>query len=159
MRPPEARRLPGDWSPAQPFGDRKPLRMRAGRGESDGARRDETMTFEDWRDADAAVVRDSLRSKKSGGGTTLGWDTDASWAIVEEGRRRGNVPGWILRSPSGDVCGWTYYLLFDGELQIGGLIAERATDLRCCSTASSTRPRRASPPLSAGSSTPRRRRC
>jgi ribosomal protein S18 acetylase RimI-like enzyme len=88
------------------------------------------MTIEDWRDADAAVVRELFAAEEARWRTTLRWETDASWRILEEGRLHGHVPGWILRSRTGDVRGWTYYLLHDGELQIGGMVAGRATEIR-----------------------------
>ncbi len=88
------------------------------------------MTFEDWRDADDRTVAALFEAEQARWLDTLGWDTRASWAIVDEGRRHGHVPGWILRERSGAVAGWTYYLLHDGDLQIGGLTAPRATDLR-----------------------------
>jgi ribosomal-protein-alanine N-acetyltransferase len=88
------------------------------------------MIVEDWRDADATVVRELFDVEAARWDSSLGWDSRASWEIVEEGRRRGNVSGWILRSSAGDVRGWTYYLLHDGELQIGGLTASRSTDYR-----------------------------
>ena len=88
------------------------------------------MTIEDWRDADAAVVRGLFAVEEARWRTTLRWDTDASWRILEDGRLQGHVPGWILRSRTGEVQGWTYYLLHDGELQIGGMVAGRATAMR-----------------------------
>ncbi len=88
------------------------------------------MTIEDWRDTDAAVVRGLFAAEEARWRTTLRWDTEASWQIIEEGRLRGHVPGWILRSRSGEVRGWTYYVLHDGELQIGGMVAGRAIEMR-----------------------------
>jgi ribosomal protein S18 acetylase RimI-like enzyme len=88
------------------------------------------MTFEDWRDADDRTVEALVAAERDRWLLALRWDTGASWAIVDEGRRRGHVPGWILRERSGAVAGWTYYLLHEGELQIGALSAPRATDLR-----------------------------
>jgi ribosomal protein S18 acetylase RimI-like enzyme len=88
------------------------------------------MIVEDWRDAAPSAVRALFDVEEARWRETLGWDTAASWRIVEEGRVRGHVPGWILRSRGGDVRGWVYYLLHDGDLQIGGMTAARATDLR-----------------------------
>jgi ribosomal protein S18 acetylase RimI-like enzyme len=53
-----------------------------------------------------------------------------SFAIVEEGRLHGHVPGWIARADDGTVDGWTYYILHDGMLQIGGLTASRPAVVR-----------------------------
>ena len=88
------------------------------------------MPLEDWRDADAMVVDDLYAQERRRWLDDLSWDTPAAWAIVEEGRARGTVPGWILRDSRGVVRGWAYYVLFDGELQIGGLTAKRAIDFR-----------------------------
>jgi ribosomal protein S18 acetylase RimI-like enzyme len=88
------------------------------------------MIVEDWRDADRDTVAALFTAEEERWRRLLGWDTQASWAVVEEGRSRGYVPGWLLRDGRGDVRGWTFYILHDGELQIGGLTAARATDLR-----------------------------
>jgi len=88
------------------------------------------MTIEDWRDADPAVIGGLIAAEVRRWDEALGWDSRASWAVVDEGRRRGHVPGWILREPGGALRAWAYYILHDGELQIGGLAAARSTDLR-----------------------------
>jgi ribosomal protein S18 acetylase RimI-like enzyme len=88
------------------------------------------VTIEDWRDADPDLVQTLYARERERWQRDLGWDTEASWAIVEAGRTFGHVPGWILRDPDGSVLGWTFYVLHEGELQIGGLTAERAVDLR-----------------------------
>ena len=88
------------------------------------------MIVEDWRDTSRDTVAALFVAEEERWQRLLGWDTRASWAIVEEGRLRGHVPGWILREPGGAVRGWAFYILHDGDLQIGGLTASRATDLR-----------------------------
>jgi ribosomal protein S18 acetylase RimI-like enzyme len=40
------------------------------------------------------------------------------------------VPGWIARDAQGVAEGWTYYILHDGTLQIGGLVASRPAVVR-----------------------------
>ncbi|MDO8837274.1 MAG: N-acetyltransferase [Vicinamibacterales bacterium] len=88
------------------------------------------MIVEDWRDAEPAVVETLFETEAARWDRALEWDSRASWAVVEAGRRRGHVSGWLLRASTGDVQGWTYYLLHDGELQIGGLTASRSSDYR-----------------------------
>jgi ribosomal protein S18 acetylase RimI-like enzyme len=88
------------------------------------------MIFEDWRDTGADTVRTLFVHEERRWRDELGWDTAPLWAIVDEGRRLGHVPGWILRARNGEVRGWSYYHLHDGDLQIGGMTAGRATDLR-----------------------------
>jgi ribosomal protein S18 acetylase RimI-like enzyme len=86
--------------------------------------------MEDWRDADPDVVQALYAREQERWRRDLGWDTEGSWAIVEAGRTLGHVPGWILRDEEGTVLGWTFYVVHEGELQIGGLTADRAVDLR-----------------------------
>ena len=88
------------------------------------------MMLEDWRDAGADDVARLYETEQQRWLETLGWDTSIAWSIVEEGRRRSHVPGWILRDTAGNVLGWTYYVLHETDLQIGGLTAGRAVDVR-----------------------------
>ncbi len=88
------------------------------------------MTVEDWRDADPASVAALYAAEQDRWRADLGWDTEASWAIVEEGRARGHVPGFLLRDRDGRVLGWTYYICHNGSLQIGGLTGARAAAVR-----------------------------
>jgi ribosomal protein S18 acetylase RimI-like enzyme len=89
------------------------------------------MTLEDWRDTGADDVARLYDIEQKRWLSTLGWDTTVSWAIVEAGRQRGYVPGWILRDDAGSqILGWTYYMLHETDLQIGGLTAARAVDVR-----------------------------
>ena len=83
------------------------------------------MICQDWRDAAADEVAALFNAERRRWIDTLKWDTTPSIAIVEQGRTSGVVPGWIARDSSGAIEGWTYYLLFDGALQIGGLTAAR----------------------------------
>ena len=83
------------------------------------------MTCQDWRDApthDIAALVDTERRRWL---DAHKWDTAASFAIVEQGRRAGAVPGWLVRGTDGAIEGWTYYVLHDGALQIGGVTASR----------------------------------
>jgi ribosomal protein S18 acetylase RimI-like enzyme len=83
------------------------------------------VTCQDWRDASAQDVASLLDAERRRWIDTLKWDPAPSLAIVEQGRRAGAVPGWIARNPAGGVEGWTYYILHDGSLQIGGVTASR----------------------------------
>jgi ribosomal protein S18 acetylase RimI-like enzyme len=83
------------------------------------------MTCQDWRDAPASDVASLFDAERRRWLDALKWDTAPSLAIVEQGRRAGAVPGWIVRGPDGGVEGWTYYVLHDGSLQIGGVTASR----------------------------------
>jgi GNAT superfamily N-acetyltransferase len=54
----------------------------------------------------------------------LYWDTASSWDEVERGRLAGRVPGVIARDEAGIVRGWSFYLVHNRALQIGGFVAE-----------------------------------
>jgi ribosomal protein S18 acetylase RimI-like enzyme len=88
------------------------------------------MTLDDWRDADSTLVAGLYENEHRRWQRDLSWDTRTTWATIEAGRQRGDVLGWILRDQNGDVRGWTYYVLVDGELQIGALSGDRANDVR-----------------------------
>jgi ribosomal protein S18 acetylase RimI-like enzyme len=83
------------------------------------------MICQDWRDAPAEDVASLFDAERRRWLDVLRWDTAPSFAIVEHGRRAGAVPGWIARNTDGSVEGWTYYVLHDGSLQIGGVTASR----------------------------------
>lgn len=88
------------------------------------------MKLQDWRDADEREVAELYGAETLRWRERLGWDTSPSWAIVETGRRLGHVPGWIARNAEGAVMGWTYYILHDLTLQIGGLVSRRPSVAR-----------------------------
>jgi ribosomal protein S18 acetylase RimI-like enzyme len=44
--------------------------------------------------------------------------------MIESARRARVLPGLVARAPGGRVAGWSYFVVHDGRLQIGGLIAE-----------------------------------
>jgi ribosomal protein S18 acetylase RimI-like enzyme len=83
------------------------------------------MTCQDWRDAPAQDIAPLVETERRRWLDALKWDTASSFAIVEQGRRAGSVPGWLVRSTDGAIEGWTYYVLHDGALQIGGVTASR----------------------------------
>jgi ribosomal protein S18 acetylase RimI-like enzyme len=88
------------------------------------------MIVEDWRDVDSReltpVYEAECRRYRSG----LGWDLEPSCRIIEEARRNGRLPGLVVRAPGGAIAGWTYFIVSEGILQIGGLVADSAARLR-----------------------------
>lgn len=81
------------------------------------------IACEDWRGAEAERVAPLYAAEIDRWATELGWDTAASWAEVERGRRLGTVPGLLAIDETGGVLGWTFYLLHRAMLQIGGFVA------------------------------------
>ncbi|MBI4475695.1 MAG: hypothetical protein HY654_00890, partial [Acidobacteria bacterium] len=89
------------------------------------------MTCQDWRDAPAEVVVPLYEAEGARWRDDLGWDMCPSWAIVEEARAAGHLPGWLARDGvNGPVVGWTFFLLYAGTLQIGALNGTSARAIR-----------------------------
>ena len=78
------------------------------------------MRLADWREIDSATVAPLWREQTARWNGKLGWDSTATWAQVETQRRAGNLPGLILVDSRG-ICGWTFFLVHRGTLQIGAL--------------------------------------
>lgn len=88
------------------------------------------MTFEDWRDCEPAEIAPLYAAECARYRAALSWDLAPSCRIVEDARRAGRLPGLVLRAPSGAIAGWGYFIVHDGVLQVGGLVADSASRLR-----------------------------
>jgi ribosomal protein S18 acetylase RimI-like enzyme len=88
------------------------------------------MYREDWRDVGADVIAPLYGREQERWMRALGWDLSASFAVVETGRQAGRVPGWLLLDRDRRVHGWCFYILQDGLLQIGAIVADRANAVR-----------------------------
>lgn len=88
------------------------------------------MTFEDWRDIPPADLAPLYQAESRRWHETLGWDLAPSWAIVEEARQAGRVPGLVARNGHTVPIGWAFYVLHEGVLQVGGLVGESAAAVR-----------------------------
>lgn len=88
------------------------------------------MTFEDWRDAGAGELVPLFEAECSRWGRGLAWDLSASIQVLEQARVAGRLPGVLARDRHGAIVGWTYFIVHDGILQIGGMVAESASIVR-----------------------------
>jgi ribosomal protein S18 acetylase RimI-like enzyme len=88
------------------------------------------MTFEDWRDVDPREVEPLYAAECERYRRILSWDYEPSSRIIEDARRAGRLPGLVLRSTNGSIAGWSFYMIHEGVLQIGGLVADSAARLR-----------------------------
>jgi ribosomal protein S18 acetylase RimI-like enzyme len=88
------------------------------------------MTVTDWRDAPAETIQPLLLAERARVLDALHWDLAPSLRLVEQARQRGEIPGLLLHDQDGRSCGWAFFLLARGVLQIGGLRAPSAGGLR-----------------------------
>jgi ribosomal protein S18 acetylase RimI-like enzyme len=79
---------------------------------------------DDWRHAPADQVAQLFEAERHRWVDALHWDTAASLQSLEDARASGHAAGLIAHDAAGRVAGWTYYLLQNRRLQIGGLVAE-----------------------------------
>jgi ribosomal protein S18 acetylase RimI-like enzyme len=82
------------------------------------------MILRDWRDADPAAARDCYERERQHWLAGLSWDTTWTWATVEQARQARSLPGFLAVDGSGHVRGWAFYVVDDGTLHIGGLVAD-----------------------------------
>jgi len=78
------------------------------------------MRLADWREVDPATVAALWREQTARWSDRLAWDSTTTWAQVEAQRQAGHLPGLILFDGR-RICGWTFFLVHRGTLQIGAL--------------------------------------
>jgi ribosomal protein S18 acetylase RimI-like enzyme len=88
------------------------------------------MILEDWRDLDPVELTPVYEAECRRYRAALAWDLEPSCRIIEDARRSGRLPGLVVRDGSGAIAGWTYFIVHEGILQIGGLVADSASRLR-----------------------------
>jgi ribosomal protein S18 acetylase RimI-like enzyme len=88
------------------------------------------MIVEDWRDLDPRELAALYRSESARYRSALQWDLEPSCRIIEDARASGRLPGLVVRRGDGEIAGWTYFVVYEGILQIGALVAESASALR-----------------------------
>jgi ribosomal protein S18 acetylase RimI-like enzyme len=79
---------------------------------------------DDWRHASGDLVAQLLESERRRWIDALHWDMGPSFQSLEHARATGEAAGLIALDGAGRTAGWTYYLLQNRRLQIGGLVAE-----------------------------------
>ena len=82
------------------------------------------MILRDWREADPATVRACYERERQHWLDGLSWDTTWTWATVEQARFGRGLPGFLAVNGAGGVEGWTFYVVDDGIVHIGGLVAD-----------------------------------
>lgn len=87
------------------------------------------MRFQDWREVPPGVVQPLYAAERARWAGALGWDLQPTLQIVETARVRGELPG-MLAWDGAAVVGWSFYVVAAGTLQIGSLVAQRASTVR-----------------------------
>jgi len=82
------------------------------------------VIISDWRAASADDVQRLYAAETARWRRDLGWDISTQWPVVESARAAGTLPGWIARSPAGEVRGWSFHLLHRDTLQVGALASD-----------------------------------
>jgi ribosomal protein S18 acetylase RimI-like enzyme len=88
------------------------------------------MILQDWRDVGTEELAPFYAAECRRYRDALQWDFEPSCRIIEEARRVGRLPGLVVRTSGGRIAGWSYFVVHDGVLQIGGLAADSASRLR-----------------------------
>jgi ribosomal protein S18 acetylase RimI-like enzyme len=76
-----------------------------------------------WHAIDAAEMAGVYEAEAARWRDGLAWETDVTWAMVEQSRQRVVVPGFVARDRDGRICGWSFYLQHRQTLQIGAVNA------------------------------------
>ena len=87
------------------------------------------MTIQDWRDVSPDVMRPLYDAEQARWASSLGWDFQPTATIAEAARVRGELPGLVVWDRAA-VAGWAFYVVSQGLIQIGGVVARRASVAR-----------------------------
>jgi len=82
------------------------------------------MNVSDWRSAPVGAVARLYAGETERWRRDLHWDIASQWATVESARTSWRLPGFIARSSSNEVLGWSFHLLHRDGLQVGALVAD-----------------------------------
>lgn len=80
------------------------------------------MSVRDWRSLTRLEMEPWYRAEQAWWSEELAWDTSPNWAIVEQARAAGTLPGFVLYDGAAAV-GWSFFLVHRSTLQIGALTA------------------------------------
>jgi GNAT superfamily N-acetyltransferase len=79
------------------------------------------VNIHDWRSDPSGTFASIYAAETMRWSQSLHWDTRLNWLEVEAARLAGRLPGLVARDAAGSICGWTFYLLHNGVLEIGAL--------------------------------------
>lgn len=88
------------------------------------------MRMEDWRQVPASLIEPLYDAEARRWRLALDWDLLPLLDTIERARRAGSLPGIVLRGPGQSIHGWTYFVVQDGLVQIGSLLARTSDGIR-----------------------------
>jgi ribosomal protein S18 acetylase RimI-like enzyme len=88
------------------------------------------MPCEDWRSVAAGDIEPLYALERDRWLRDLAWDTAATWASVEQGRRAGRLPGFVHRGAGHGVSGWCFISVERGTAHVGLVDGDRADVVR-----------------------------
>jgi len=88
------------------------------------------ISCEDWRDASRDEVDGLFDAECARWLGSCGWDYRPACRLLEVARGRRRLPGFLARDLHHHIVGWTYFVLHDGTLHIGNLVARDAAVVR-----------------------------
>jgi GNAT superfamily N-acetyltransferase len=56
--------------------------------------------------------------------SALCWDTQPTWTTIETARTTWGLPGYICRDHAGRIQGWSYFMMQEHTLDVGGIISD-----------------------------------
>jgi ribosomal protein S18 acetylase RimI-like enzyme len=80
--------------------------------------------LERWEGVAAGTIAPAMEREARIWRAELGWDVRESWQAIEPARISGRLPGFIARHQSGDLAGFTCFLVHHRTLQVALLAAE-----------------------------------
>lgn len=87
------------------------------------------MSLFDWRDIDAGLLTPAWAEQNTRWSERLFWDARHNWSQVEAERVAGRLPGIVLMEGR-EVAAWTFFLLHQNTLQIGGFESNSSSATR-----------------------------
>jgi ribosomal protein S18 acetylase RimI-like enzyme len=88
------------------------------------------ISCEDWRDASRDEVAGLFDAECARWLGSCGWDYRPACRLLEVARGGRRVPGFLARDLHHHIVGWTCFVLHDGTLHIGNLVARDAAVAR-----------------------------
>lgn len=88
------------------------------------------MRVDDWRHLPHGSVGPLYEAEALRWRIALHWETHPTLEAIERGRAAGTLPGFVVRGHGHAIEGWTYFVVQNGIVQIGALLARSSDGLR-----------------------------